>query len=331
MSVTYEVYRGSPEGKIVGDKVTSTLGNNQVFVETLVSGLCGTDEHFVKTNQVLGHEGVGIVKAIGPSVTTVKVGDRVGFGYTHSICGHCDNCTTGWDQYCRTVELYGSADFDNGTFSSGAVWDANSVYTIPEGYDSAYAAPLVCAGATVFSVLTKFGIQSTDRVGILGIGGLGHLAIKLASALGYHVVALSSSEAKRQEAMEYGASEYHVFRSGQAPKDMAPIKHLLLTGSANVDYSSLIPIMDTLSTIYPLTVSADPSNIVTLSLVTKGIRIQGSMVGSRPVIRSLLDFSAKKNIYPTIMKFPLTAEGIETAMKTLREGKMRYRGVLVKE
>ncbi|PWY87498.1 alcohol dehydrogenase [Aspergillus heteromorphus CBS 117.55] len=331
MSVTFQVFRGSAEGKIVADKVTRTLEHNEVFVETLVSGMCGTDVHYLKAGLVLGHEGVGIVKAAGPSVTTVKVGDRVGFGYTHAICGHCDNCTNGWDQYCRTVKLYGSSDFDNGTFSSGAVWDANSVYIIPEGYESVYAAPLVCAGATVWSVLTKFGIQSTDRVAVLGIGGLGHLAIKLASALGYHVVALSSSEAKRQEAKEYGASEYHVFRSGQAPKDMEPIKHLILTGSADIDYSTLIPMMDTLSSIYPLTVTSEPSNITTLSLVTKGIRIQGSMVGSRPVIRSLLDFAAKKDIRPTIETFPLTAEGIETAMQKLRDGKMRYRGVLVKE
>lgn len=95
MSVTYDVYRGSPEGKIVADKVTHTLGQNEVYIETTASGLCGTDEHYLKTNQVLGHEGVGIVKALGPGVGSVKVGDRVGFGYTHSICAACNNCATG--------------------------------------------------------------------------------------------------------------------------------------------------------------------------------------------------------------------------------------------
>ncbi|KAH8432959.1 uncharacterized protein LDX57_010594 [Aspergillus melleus] len=108
MSVTYEVFRGSEEGKIVPDKVTSTLGHNDVFIETTHSGLCGTDEHYLKTNQVLGHEGIGIIKAVGPGVKTVKVGDRVGYGYIHKVCATCDNCATGktflstdslWPQY----------------------------------------------------------------------------------------------------------------------------------------------------------------------------------------------------------------------------------------
>jgi len=115
------------------------------------------------------------------------------------------------------------------------------VVTIPDGYDSADAAPLMCAGATVWTCLTEYGVRPTDRVGVMGIGGLGHLAIKLASAMGCHVVVFSSSEAKREEAFSFGASEYHVFRSGQELKDCKPVNHLLLCGSANVDYSSYVP------------------------------------------------------------------------------------------
>jgi len=95
MSITYDVFRGSPEGKIVADKTTRSLEYNEVFIETIASGLCGTDEHFRKTNQVLGHEGVGFARAVGAGVTSVKVGDRVGFGFMHSICSTCDNCATG--------------------------------------------------------------------------------------------------------------------------------------------------------------------------------------------------------------------------------------------
>lgn len=95
MALTYDVFRGSPEGKIVSDKVSSDLEYNEVFIETLASGVCGTDEHYLKTSQVLGHEGVGIIKAIGPGVRTVKIGDRVGFGFTHGICARCDNCAKG--------------------------------------------------------------------------------------------------------------------------------------------------------------------------------------------------------------------------------------------
>lgn len=95
MSVTYDVFRGSAEGTIVNDKVTSTLGHGEVFIETTHSGLCGTDEHYLKSGQVLGHEGIGIVKGLGLEVTSVRIGDRVGFGYTHKICGDCDKCSSG--------------------------------------------------------------------------------------------------------------------------------------------------------------------------------------------------------------------------------------------
>lgn len=145
----------------------------------------------------------------------------------------------GQDQFCRNQKQYGVHDFSNGTFSFGAVWDAKCVYPIPEGCDSIHAAPLMCAGATVWTVLTQFGMRPMDRVAIMGIGGLGHLAIKLAAALGYYVVALSSSESKRQEAMEYGASEYHVWRSGEeVPDGFKPVDHLLLCGNAGVDFVS---------------------------------------------------------------------------------------------
>lgn len=146
------------------------------------------------------------------------------------------NLSQGWHQYCRNQKQHGFHDSGNGSFSHGAVWD---VHPIPEGYDSAYAAPLMCAGATVWTVLTKYNICSTDRVAVMGVGGLGHLAIKLASEMGCHVVVLSSSESRQQEATGYGASEYHVFQSGGPPPvNFKPVNHLLLCGSGSVDYLS---------------------------------------------------------------------------------------------
>ncbi|KAJ5649502.1 uncharacterized protein N7484_003225 [Penicillium longicatenatum] len=330
MSVAFEVFRGSKEGKIVGDTTTRTLGPNEVFIETTHSGLCGTDEHFLKSGIVLGHEGVGIVRQIGPNVKNVKAGDRVGFGYTHYVCGTCEKCLTGWDQYCENKKEYGTHDHDIGSFGGGAVWDAGCVVPIPDGYESADAAPLMCAGATVWTCLTEYGVRPTDRVGVMGIGGLGHLAIKLASAMGCRVVVFSSSEAKREEAFSFGASEYHVFRAGQELKDCKPVNHLLLCGSANVDYASLIPLMDIHGSIYPLTVDFAPSPVPLLYMNVKGIRIQGSLVASRQSLRSLVQFAADKKIVPTSMQFPLNQEGVEEAMETLRQGKMRYRGVLVR-
>ncbi|GAB1193879.1 hypothetical protein APSETT444_003114 [Aspergillus pseudonomiae] len=331
MSITFDVYRGSKEGKIVADKTTRPLRPTDVYIETTHSGLCGTDEHYLHSGQVLGHEGVGVVRQVGDAVTHVQVGDRVGFGYTHEVCGICDHCISGWDQYCANKKEYGFHNHDLGSFSHGVVWNAGNVFKIPDGYDSANAAPLMCAGATVWTCLTEYGLRPTDRVGVMGIGGLGHLAIKLAAAMGCQVVVLSSSERKREEAMQFGASEYHVFSAGQEMKDFKPLKHLLLCGSANVDYPSLLPLMDVHGTIYPLTVDFKPSAVPLLFMCAKGIRIQGSLVASRKSLKSLLQFAADKKIEPTIMKFPLNEAGIEEAMQTLRDGKMRYRGVLVRE
>lgn len=144
----------------------------------------------------------------------------------------------GLDQHCEKKKWYGWHDLDIGAFGEGFVMDAGSVIPIPDGYDSADAAPLMCAGATVWTVLTEYDVRATDRVGIMGVGGLGHLGIKLAAAMGCHVVVLSRSEAKRDEAYKFGASEYHVFAPDQELEDFEALDHLLLCGNHEVDMPS---------------------------------------------------------------------------------------------
>ncbi|GAD94041.1 alcohol dehydrogenase, putative [Paecilomyces variotii No. 5] len=201
MSFTFEVFRGAQEGNVVADKTTRILGPNEVYIETTHSGICGTDEHFLRSGQALSHEGVGFIHEMGPNVQDLYMGDLVGFGYVRYVCGNCTNCLT-------------------------------------EGYDPAAGAPLMCGGATVWTVLTEYGVHPTDRVGVMGIGGLGHLAIKPAAAIGCHVVAFSSSDKKREEALNFGASEYHTTSHGQWVKGIRPVKHLLLCWNSNNDYTS---------------------------------------------------------------------------------------------
>lgn len=142
------------------------------------------------------------------------------------------NYIPGRDQYCPNRLDFNRNHDKMGTISSGVIWSANMVFPIPDGYDSADAAPLLCAGSTVFTVLTGPDVKSTDRIGIMGIGGLGHLAIKLAAAMGHEVVVLSTSESKRQEALDYGATEFHVYDSEKpAPEGFKPLNHLLLCGN----------------------------------------------------------------------------------------------------
>ncbi|EGE79506.2 NADP-dependent alcohol dehydrogenase [Blastomyces dermatitidis ATCC 18188] len=306
MSFTFDVIKGAKDGRLVAAKTTRSLQPNQVYIEITHSGVCGTDEHYRHVDQVLGHEGIGIVREAGSGVTNVDVGDRVGIGYFHEVCGLCPSCLAGWDQYCENKKEYGSANLDIGSFANGAVWNADLVFRIPDGIDSVDAAPLMCAGGTVWTILAEYGVRPGDRVGILGVGGLGHLAIS-------------------------GHCEYHVFRSGQTLESMKPLKHLLLCGSAGVDFNSLIPLMDKQGSIYPITVDMNPSSIPLFPVLHNGIRIQGSLVSSRRNMHKLLQLCAAKGIKPTTMQFPLTVAGAEEAMKNLREGKIRYRAVLARE
>ncbi|KAH8812956.1 chaperonin 10-like protein [Xylogone sp. PMI_703] len=333
-SFTVDIFRGTPEGELTVEKVTRTLGYGEIYIETTHSGLCGTDLHYLGRGAIIGHEGVGIVRQIGPGVSTgVKVGDRVGFGYTHKVCGNCEQCLNGRDQYCSSrLDFYRNGD-NMGTISSGVIWSANMVFPIPDGYDSADAAPLLCAGATVFTVLTGPNVQPTDRIGIMGVGGLGHLAIKLAAAMGHEVVVLSSSESKRQEALDYGATEFHVYDPEKpVPPSFKRLNHLLLCGNtASKNFNGLIDLLAVNGTIYPLTVSAEHIPIKLGKLTDLGASIKGSLTGSRRTINELMRFASLHGIKPTVMKFPMTEDGIKEAIDTLRSGKMRYRGVLVRQ
>ncbi|KAL7809534.1 AdhP, Zn-dependent alcohol dehydrogenase [Trichoderma gracile] len=331
MNVTFTVQRGSQSGKIVQDTSHRQLGRNEAYVKITHSGLCGTDEHYLCRGIVLGHEGIGMVEAVGPDVTSVKAGDRVGFGWIHKTCGQCDYCLTGLDSYCENRAQFGTHDHDVGSFASHAVWDADALFKIPDGLDSADAAPLMCGGATVWTPFALYGIRQSDRVGVLGVGGLGHLAIQFGAKMGCQVVVFSGSESKREDALRLGASEFHVLTADSSLEGIKPVKHMLLCGNAQPDYSRIIELTASTGKIYNLTVSFDSSSVPMLPVLVKGISIQGSAGAPRAEIRKMLDFAVQHGIKPAIMKWPLNTQGVEDAMKTLREGKMRYRGVLVTE
>ncbi|QKX64540.1 uncharacterized protein TRUGW13939_11715 [Talaromyces rugulosus] len=324
----------APSGAVAEGTIEATLGYGQVYIETTHSGLCGTDLSQLTRGTVLGHEGIGIVRKLGEGVTNLSEGDRVGFGFTHSVCGACESCLTGVDQYCVNRSDYSRKLVNMGSFASGVVWSANTVFKIPEGYTSENAAPMLCAGATIFTILNDYDVRPTDRVGIMGIGGLGHLAIKLAAGIGCHVVVLSRSEDKRAEAMSYGANEFYVFDPTKGKPegwDERGLKHLILTAKAPSEgFNTLFELMSVNGAIYPLGVSGENTPVRLTGMITKGIRIQASLTASRSTINKLLDFVAQHNIVPTVETFPMTVEGAEEAIEKLKTGKMRYRGVLVR-
>lgn len=227
--------------------------------------------------------------------------------------------------------MYGYADFDQGSFAHYAVWKADFVFKIPDSIPREYASPLMCGGATVWNVLSSFTAKPTDRIGIIGVGGLGHLAIQFAAKMGCEVVVFSGTDSKKEEAMQLGANEFIATKGATELHVSGPIDHLLITTSFQPDWKLFLPIMAPMGTLYPLTVSNDDFSIPYMPIISSELKIQGSLVAARHVQREMLAFAAHHQIRPIIQKFPMTVEGITESMKTLDEGKMRYRGVLVVE
>jgi D-arabinose 1-dehydrogenase-like Zn-dependent alcohol dehydrogenase len=327
--VEFKVFRGSKSGAIKESKTTKAIGPHEVLVEVTHSGLCGTDAHYKEVDMGLGHEGAGTVKQTGENTTLFKVGDRVGWGYQHDSCGHCKQCLSGKETLCPERHMFSEFDLDQGSFASHAIWNENFLFKIPDTIENKYAAPLMCGGATVFNVLSMYGVRSTDRVGVLGVGGLGHLAIQFAAKMGCEVVVFSGTDSKRDEAMNLGATEFHATKGVKELKVQKLIDHLLVTTSMQPDWNLYLPVMAPEGTIYPLTVSSEDLKIPQMPLILSALRIQGSVVAPREIHKQMLAFAGQHGIKPTIQEFPLDVEGIEKAFKTLDDGHMRYRGVLV--
>lgn len=279
---------------------------------------------------VLGHEGVGVVEAVGPDVKYLKKGDRVGWGYETDSCGHCHACISGEEIFCPERAMYGEAARDQGSFASGAVWREAFLHRTPDEISDEDAAPLQCGGATVYTAL--YDVKPNEVVGIMGVGGLGHLAIQFAAKMGCRVVVLSGSDSKRDQALALGAHKFVAMKdldTGKKDETVWPISRLVVTTSAQPAWETLLPMLAPQSRIYPLSVSADNLVIPYMPLISKGIRIQGSLVATRTVHREMLEFAAVHGVRPVTETFPMTEKGIKEAMDRLEQGKVQYRAVLV--
>ncbi|KAI2685776.1 hypothetical protein DTO013E5_7920 [Penicillium roqueforti] len=324
MEHTLCVFRGSSDGKLIQDVIKRSFGSNDVLLEMTHASICGTDDLFLHSPQVLGHEGVGVVREKGPNVTSVNVGDRVGVGYIQ--------------------QRYGADDPQQGCLGNQVIWDASGLICIPEKCSSANAAALMCGGATAWTVLTRYNIRREQRVGIIGIGGMGHLAVKLSAALGYHTVVFSRSNSKRNDCMAFGAKEFHVLPKDTAVKEwyttdtaksfygkVKPVDHLLLCSNTSEDFAMLMNLVATHGTIYPLTVSLDSVPVPLLAMIDNATSIQGSLTASTEDISSLLEFCAANDIHPMAEGQFLDQTGVEAAFHALKEGSVRYKTVLEKK
>ncbi|KAF2097724.1 GroES-like protein [Rhizodiscina lignyota] len=330
---SFTVFKGLKDGSIVETTTTRPdLTADQVLVRITASGLCFTDVHHRHRDIGLGHEGAGVVEAIGPDVKSLKKGDRVGWGYLQNSCGECRECLTGRETFCVRREIYGTANFDQGSMGSHAVWHETFLFRIPEGMSDVDAAPLMCGGATVWAAMELYGIGPTSRVGIIGVGGLGHLAIQFVSKMGAEAVVFSGTNSKEAEARRLGANQFYAVKGKSSINDkelQSSLDCLLVTASDQPNWDLYIPLMAANGKIIPLSVAEGDFKIPYMPMIMKGLTVQGSLVAPRFSHRNMLAFAARNGIKPIINEFPLSVEGIEKAFDVLNEGKMRYRGVLI--
>ncbi|KAL1850316.1 hypothetical protein Plec18170_007011 [Paecilomyces lecythidis] len=309
-------FRGSENGIVRETKVLPAIKDEEVLIRVTHSGLCGSDILALQQPMVLGHEGVGIIEATGSAVTLFKTGDRVGWGGINKTCG-----------------LYFITDQENGgSICSHAIRDQRWIFHIPDALASEDAAPLMCGGATVWAPLIEH-CKPYDRIGIVGMGGLGHMAIQYAKKMGCDVVVFSSTNDKRQEALDLGASEFYATKgvADFSTLGMRPVNRLLISSSTKTDLAIFYHILSHSATIIVLSVNEGDITVPHTPTVILGHKVVGSLVCNHFLQEKAIDFAARNDIHVTVEKFPMTLEGVKACANKLASGKMRYRGVLAWE
>jgi alcohol dehydrogenase (NADP+) len=318
------------------------LGDHDIEISIECCGVCGSDIHTATSGWgeasypcCVGHEIVGKVTLVGKSVKLHKVGDRVGVGAQVDACleSSCKNCSKGCDNLCsRKVFTYNSK-YPDGFISKGGYADAIRVkedyaFLIPESIESALAAPLLCAGVTVYSPLVDHG-KKGDRVLVVGLGGLGHLAVAFGAAMGMEVSVLSHSPNKKDDAIKMGAKH---FIDSHDKKAMADTTHafdlVIVTQNADLDLTNLVNMVDTKGKLCLLAAPETPVKFSPFALFMNEASIVGSLIGSKSKISSMLEFAAKHKVVPWIEKFDM--KNVNDAWAVVHSNKIRYRAVLVK-
>jgi alcohol/geraniol dehydrogenase (NADP+) len=307
------------------------LGPHDVEIAVTHCGICHSDVHMIDNDWKLtryplvpGHEVIGTVAAMGPAVTHVKKGQRVGLGWQSGSCMECEWCIRGDDTCCpkEQATIVGR----HGGFGSAVRADGRFAIPIPEGLTSETVAPLLCGGATVYTPLVNYA-GSASRVGVIGIGGLGHLAIRFARAMGCEVTAFSTSPDKHAEAKTFGAHNFVVSKDAeQLRRATASIDVLLSAVTADLDWETWLRILRPKGTLVVLGASPGKLNVAVNSLISTHKSISGSAIGTRSIIREMLDFAARHGIGAQTEVVPMGE--VNAAIEKVRTNRARYRMVL---
>ncbi len=307
------------------------LGPHDVLVKVHTCGICHSDVHMIDDDWrssryplVPGHEVVGTVVRAGSALGGLGPGDRVGVGWQRSACLACEDCLAGNENLCdRARSLIGDG---HGGFGDHVALDGRFAFKLPEGLAPESAGPLLCGGITVYSALKHAGMASGQEIGVLGIGGLGHLGVQFAARLGNRVTAFTTSEDKARQAGTLGAADAVVARDGKAPSTLArKLDILLVTAPAALDWNPWLKLLAVDGTLAFVAASAQAKIRIDL-LMDKRRRVQGSLIGGRGEIAEMLEMAARHGVRPQVELFPL--DEANAAIRKVRDNTVRHRAVL---
>ncbi|MDS2171848.1 NAD(P)-dependent alcohol dehydrogenase [Nesterenkonia sp. CL21] len=316
------------------------LGPHDVLITIDYAGICHSDIHTVRGEwgqidypQVVGHEIVGHVAAIGSEVTTHQVGDRVGVGCESGSCGECEQCAKGEEVYCLrgNIQTYGGVDVDGtitqGGYSQATVVHERFVLRVPESLPIEQVAPLLCAGVTLFSPLRHWNAGPGTKVAIIGMGGLGHVGVKLAHALGAEVTVLSRTLAKQEDGLRFGADHYYATSVPETFQKLDSEFDLILsTVSDGIDYNDYVGLLAVNGTLVLLGAPTEPVQVDAMALLAHRRSIAGSANGGIKVTQEMLDFCAEHHILPETEL--IGADQINEAYERVVSSDVRYRFVI---
>jgi uncharacterized zinc-type alcohol dehydrogenase-like protein len=300
------------------------LGPQEVEIAITHCGICHSDLHLIANDWgisqypfIPGHEIVGSVAALGSEVKSLQVGQRVGLGWQSNSCGVCEWCIRGMENLCLAAE--GTCVHRHGGYADRVRANARFVIPIPDALDSEHTAPLLCAGITVYNPLRTHGINPSSRVGIVGIGGLGHLAIQFAHVFGADVTAFSTSAAKEEEARALGANHF--------VKEVAgTMDFVLSTINADQDWGVYVQALRPTGTLCFVGVPPSPVTLHAFPLISGLRSITGNPTGSPYRLKEMLDVAARHGVKAKTESFPMAKAN--TAIEKVKKNKVRYRAVL---
>jgi alcohol dehydrogenase (NADP+) len=315
-------------------------GPHDVAIEIKFAGICHSDIHTAKGEWgipnypvVVGHEIAGVVTAVGSEVSKHKVGDHVGVGCMVNSCGECRYCKAGLEQYCQpgAIFTYNSTDKDGtptqGGYSQAIVVDENFVLRIPDSLPLDKAAPLLCAGITLFSPLRHWKAGPDTRLAIIGLGGLGHMGVKLGAAMGAEVSVLSQSLKKMEDGLRLGASNYYATADRGTFKKLRNSFDLILnTVSANLKLGDYLGLVDVDGTIVELGIPEHPMEVPAFPLALARRSLSGSNIGGIAETQEMLDFCAEHDVTPEIEV--VDPDYVNEAYERVLASDVRYRFVI---